>query len=88
MRYGKCVIASVAALALPVLAANPPAQPEPAKAPAGAVEYVPLGTTSFGPNGHGSYMWFIEAKTKQVVVCLVHNPQSPIECKRAPIPPA
>lgn len=88
MGLGKAVIAALAVLVLPVSAANPPAQPEPAKAPAGTAEYVPLGTTSFGPNGHGSYMWFIEAKTKQVVVCLVHNPQSPIECKRAPIPPA
>ncbi len=88
MGLGKAVIAALAVLVLPVSAANPPAQPEPAKALAGAAEYVPLGTTSFGPNGHGSYMWFIEAKTKQVMVCLVHNPQSPIECKRAPIPPA
>jgi len=63
---------------------NPMASPQPALA---AADYVPLGTASFGPNGHGSYAWFIEVKTQQVVMCLVHNPQAPIECKRAPLPP-
>lgn len=74
------------------VAANPPAGANnPASsakaATAETAEYVPLGTASFGPNDHGSYAWFIEVKTRQVVMCLVHNPQSPIECKRAPMPP-
>lgn len=73
-------------LALPATAANPPPTSEPANAATTSAEYVPLGTASFGPNGHGSYAWFVEVKTKQVVMCLVHNPQAPIECKRTPLP--
>lgn len=72
-------------LVLPATAANPPVA-ESAKAAPASAEYVPLGTASFGPNGHGSYAWFVEVKTKQVVMCLVHNPQAPIECKRTPLP--
>lgn len=83
----------LAATSAVVSAANPPvasspAASAPARAPVTEPAYVPLGTSPFGPNGHGSYAWFIEVKSKQVVMCLVHNPQSPIECKRAPLPAA
>lgn len=68
-------------------AANPPTpNPSASKADANAA-YIPLGTSAFGPNGHGAYAWFVDAKNQQVVMCLVHNPQSEIECKRAPLPP-
>ncbi|NQD35510.1 hypothetical protein HPT27_00650 [Permianibacter sp. IMCC34836] len=91
------LLAAAVVVGQPALAANPPANPQ-AQAPnnaanpanstnAATAEYVPLGTASFGPNDHGSYAWFIEVKTRQVVMCLVHNPQSAIECKRLPIPP-
>ncbi len=68
------------------MAANPPASPEAANATGSRVGYVPLGSTPFGPNGHGSYTWFLDAERGEVVMCLVHNPQTPIECKRAPMP--
>lgn len=72
--------------AVSAMAANPPASPEAANATGSRTGYVPLGSTPFGPNGHGSYTWFVDAERGDVVMCLVHNPQTPIECKRAPMP--
>ena len=69
-------------------AANPPAKaPDRNAANASAnADYVALGTSAFGPNGHGAYAWFVDVKNQQVVMCLVHNPQSDVECKRSPLP--
>lgn len=70
-------------LTLPAAATTPP---NASKHSNDGADYVALGTSAFGNNGHGSYAWFVDVKTKQVVMCLVHNPQSAIECKRAPLP--
>ena len=69
-------------------AANPPAKaPDRNAANASAnADYVALGTSAFGPNGHGACAWFVDVKNQQVVMCLVHNPQSDVECKRSPLP--
>ena len=79
-------VAIAAVMVMPPLqAANPPAKAPERNAASGNADYVPLGTSAFGPNGHGAYAWFVDAKNQQVVMCLVHNPQSDIECKRSPL---
>lgn len=70
-------VAMAAALIWPATASTPAPMAGP---------YQALGTSAFGPNNHGSYTWFIDTANKQVVMCLVHNPQAPIECKRTAIP--
>lgn len=57
-----------------------------AKSATATPDFIPLGTSAFGPNGHGSYAWFVDSRNQQVVMCQVHNPQSAIECKRSPLP--
>ncbi|MFN4289719.1 MAG: hypothetical protein ACK4E7_02425 [Permianibacter sp.] len=86
LKYPYAVAIAAVMVMLPLQAANPPAKAPERTAATDKADYVALGTSAFGPNGHGAYAWFVDVKNQQVVMCLVHNPQSDIECKRSPLP--
>lgn len=86
LKYAYAVAIAAVMVMPPLQAANPPAKVPERSTASGNADYVPLGTSAFGPNGHGVYAWFVDVKNQQVMMCLVHNPQSDIECKRSPLP--